>query len=700
MTWILGSVDPIIVLNLRPYKTAKSMWEYLKKVYNQDNIVRRSQLEYEIASYTQGDLSIQDYFSGFNNIWGEFTDIIYAKVLEDSLSVVQEIHAQSKQDQFLMKLRPEFEATHSNLMNRNPMPSLDICFGELLREEQRLTTQATYQHDKMVSNAVAYAAQGKGKGRDMRIVQCFSYKEYGHIATNCTQKFCNYCKKARHIIKECPTRPQNRQANAYQVTVDFASSTTPSASSALTHEKVQQMIIFKFSALGLQGNGLLSPSWIIDSSASNHMTSSSDILGNVRTYIGSTHIQIANGCQLPIHAIGDVDSTIRDVFVSPQLSTSLISVGQLVDNNCDVHFSRDGCLVQDQVSGKILAKGPKVGRLFPMQFSILAVISFACNAVNNKCEVWHKRLGHPNSAILSHIINSGLLGNKDQFSFPLSFDCSTCKLGKSKSLSFPSHGSHANRCFDLIHSDVWGFSPVISHANYKYFVTFIDDYTKYTWIYFLRAKSEVLSVFQQFTTYVKTQFSSGIKILRFDSGGEYMSSEFHDFLTQKGIVSQHSCPYTPQQNGVIERKNRHLLDVVRALLLQSSIPPKFWVEALSTTVYLINRLPFSVLNYETPYFRLYNQHPKYLDMHTFGCVCFVHLPSHERNKLFAQSVRCAFMGYSTSHKGYVCYDPCFNRFRISCHVVFFENQSFFPSHDKSLPEIHILPHFDDLPSFY
>ncbi|KAJ0044532.1 hypothetical protein Pint_04278 [Pistacia integerrima] len=104
MTWILGSLDPIIVLNLRPYKSAKSMWEYLKKVYNQDNIARRSQLEYEIASYTQGDLSIQDYFSGFNNLWGEFTDIIYAKVPEDSLSVVQEIHAPSKRDQFLMKL--------------------------------------------------------------------------------------------------------------------------------------------------------------------------------------------------------------------------------------------------------------------------------------------------------------------------------------------------------------------------------------------------------------------------------------------------------------------------------------------------------------------------------------------------------------------------------------------------------------------
>ena len=147
------------------------------------------------------------------------------------------------------------------------------------------------------------------------------------------------------------------------------------------------------------------------------------------------------------------------------------------------------------MSGKIIAKGPKVGSLFPLHFSIPVVLSFACNSVNNKCEVWHKRLGHPNYVILSHVINSSLLGNKDQFSSPLSFDYSIRKLGKSKSLSFPSHGSHAKHCFDLIYSNVWGISLVISHVNYKYFVTFIDDYTKYTWIYFLRAKSEVLSVF-------------------------------------------------------------------------------------------------------------------------------------------------------------------------------------------------------------
>ena len=145
-----------------------------------------------------------------------------------------------------------------------------------------------------------------------------------------------------------------------------------------------------------------------------------------------------------------------------------------------------------------------------------------------------------------------------------------------------------------------------------------------------------------------------------------------------------------------ERKNRHLLDIVRTLLLQSFDPPKLWVEALSTTIYLINRLSSIVLNFETPYFRLFYRYRRYLDMHTFGCVCFVHFPSHEHHKLSVQSVRCAFMGYSPSHKGYACYYPCSNRFHIFRHVVFFENRSFFPSPDVSLPATPVLLDFVDL----
>lgn len=127
-------------------------------------------------------------------------------------------------------------------------------------------------------------------------------------------------------------------------------------------------------------------------------------------------------------------------------------------------------------------------------------------------------------------------------------------------------------------------------------MTFIDDYSRFTWIYFLRTKAEVLTVFRSFVAYIETQFSKPIKVLRSDNGGEYMSHDFQVFLQQRGIISQRSCPYTPQQNGMAERKNRHLLDMVRTLLLEASVPPRFWVDTLSTAIYLINRLPSQQLN--------------------------------------------------------------------------------------------------------
>ncbi|KAH0673150.1 hypothetical protein KY284_024237 [Solanum tuberosum] len=133
-----------------------------------------------------------------------------------------------------MKLRSDFESACSNFMNRDPSPSLDVCFRELLREEQRLVTQNAFKKENDV--IVAFVAQGKGKGKDMSRTQCYSCKEYDHIASNCSKKFCNYCKQQGHIIKECPTRPQNRQV--------------------LTPEMVQQMIVSAFSVLGLQGSGV------------------------------------------------------------------------------------------------------------------------------------------------------------------------------------------------------------------------------------------------------------------------------------------------------------------------------------------------------------------------------------------------------------------------------------------------------------
>jgi hypothetical protein len=134
------------------------------------------------------------------------------------------------------------------------------------------------------------------------------------------------------------------------------------------------------------------------------------------------------------------------------------------------------------------------------------------------------KLGHPNTTILTHLMKHGYLSNTNEFS-SLSFDCAPCKLGKSKSLPFPLQGSRASTCFKIIHFDVHGMSPVLSHAQYRYFVTFIEDYSRFTWVYFLCSKADMFSTFKTFVANVETQFSTCIKTLRSDYGGEYMCSD-------------------------------------------------------------------------------------------------------------------------------------------------------------------------------
>jgi len=139
---------------------------------------------------------------------------------------------------------------------------------------------------------------------------------------------------------------------------------------------------------------------------------------------------------------------------------------------------------------------------------------------------------------LSRLFKTGLLGNKQVICIA-SVSCPVCKLSKSKTLPFPSGAHRASNCFEIIHSDVWGMSLIVSHARYKYFVTFIDDYSRFTWIYFLRSNSEVFSMFKKFLTYVETQFQASVKKFRSNSGGEYMSHAFQEYLQQKGILSQY-----------------------------------------------------------------------------------------------------------------------------------------------------------------
>jgi len=222
---------------------------------------------------------------------------------------------------------------------------------------------------------------------------------------------------------------------------------------------------------------------------------------------------------------------------------------------------------------------------------------------------------------------------------------------------------------DLIFSDVWGPAPTSVGKN-NYYVSFIDDYSKFTWIYLLHHKSEVFSCFRDFQNLVERQFGRKILKVQSDWGGEYQT--LNSFFKRIGIEHLVSCPHAHQQNGSAERKHRHIVEIGLSLLAHAAMPLKFWDEAFLTAVFLINRLPSKVIQNSTPFERLLGHKPDYSFLRTFGCVCWPNLRPYNTRKVQFRSKRCVFLGYSNSHKGFKCLDPSEGRVYISRDIVFDE----------------------------
>jgi hypothetical protein len=319
--------------------------------------------------------------------------------------------------------------------------------------------------------------------------------------------------------------------------------------------------------------------------------------------------------------------------------------------------------------------------------------------VKTSAAVWHSRLGHASQPVISHLFQ--------QFSLPVSgvkhLDgvCEPCQLGKSKQLPFQPSPRVSLCPLDLIHSDVWSYSTK-SLGGCLYYVLFIDDFSRFTWLYSIHNKSDVFRVFVQFKSLVENQFSSSIKQFQCDGGGEYMSNQFNNFLVTHGILHCVSCPHTPQQNGVTEHKHRHIMEMGLSLLTQSHFSSLFLVDAFVTSVFIINRLPSSVLGDISPFFKLYNKGLDYYLFHSFGCSCFPLLRPYSTQKLMFKSKHCIFLGYSSNQRGYRYLDPVSRKVYVSSHVVFDEIR--FPAKEDNLSplapvdSISYVP-FPPIPSF-
>ena len=427
--------------------------------------------------------------------------------------------------------------------------------------------------------------------------------------------------------------------------------------------------------------------WILDSGASEHISGNKHLFTHISNSSSLPSITIANGCKTIATGIGQAQILpslfVDSILYVPESPFNLISVSKLIrSHNCSITFAHNCVSIQDRSTGRMIG----IGRESEGLYHLSPVTSPVACPSSSYPSLLHNRLGHPSVSKLRQMDAS--------LSTLSSLPCESCQLGKHTRSSFSGNlNSRSTSPFQLVHSDVWGPSRVPSVFGFQYFVTFIDDYSRCTWLYLMKSRSEVFDIFQSFCAEIKTQFNTSVSILRSDNAKEYLSTPFKTFMTSQGILHQTSCPYTPQQNGIAERKNRHLIETARTLLIHNNVPTKFWSDAVLTACYLINRMPSSTLNNQIPHSLLFPTDPLYhLPPRVFGCVCFVHDLTPGKDKLTAKSIKCIFLGYARLQKGYRCYCPATQRCFTSPDVTFFESTPFFESPVSSSPPVtEVLP---------
>jgi len=298
-------------------------------------------------------------------------------------------------------------------------------------------------------------------------------------------------------------------------------------------------------------------------------------------------------------------------------------------------------------------------------------------AVTCDSTLWHRRLGHPAFSVFSFLPMTSSVSKVASHS-----PCDVCFKAKQTREVFFKSSNKAMDCFSLIHVDVWRPYRVSASCGAVYFLTIVDDFSRAVWTYLLLEKSEVRRVLQNFCAYAEKQFGKSVRMVRSDNGTEFMC--LSTYFKENGIVHQTSCVDTPQQNGRVERKHRHILNVARSLLFQANLPVIFWGEAILTAAYLINRTPSQVLNGKTPYEILHGVKPSYDQLRVFGSSCYTHKRSRDKDKFGPRSRQCIFMGYPFGKKGWRVYDMETSEFLVSRDVVFQEN--IFPYHTSTVEQ--------------
>lgn len=620
-------VEDSQLLHIRKATTAKEVWNALKNYHEKSTLTSKVYLLRQICNLKLSeDGCMETHVNTMLGLVEKLTAL--GEELVDHLIVAM----------LLSSLPESYGTLITALESRSETElTLDLVKGKLLDEYKRRKGVAGVVQN---GDSALKVTQNRGINDD---------------------KECFFCKKSGHFKKDCRKYAKWKSGREKSNQVSENDGNSSSICFCVRDDKKNQA------------------AWFVDSGSTSHMTSNRNFFIDF-TPKNQGEVAVANGKMLKVLGIGsgeikclnennkEITVTLKDVLYVPKLEENLISVKRLTEKGFRVNFDKDKCQI---IKGNVMiAHAVLSSNLYAVVGPQKAMAVIDNQHTQNCQHTWHRRFGHRHMDVIHRLKKENLVTGIDIKDCGIRQVCECCIEGKLTRKTFPKESlSNTHSVLDLIHTDVCGPMQTATPGRKKYFLTLIDDYSRYTVVYFLENKSEVPAYIKEYVQYVKTKFNRKPKIIRSDNGGEFVNNSLKKFYAQEGIQAQHTTAYSPQQNGIAERKNRTLMEAARCMLFDANMKKKYWAEAINTANDLQNILPTRAVK-KTPFEYWNRRKPKVDHLQIFGSRAYVHIPKEKRRKLEVKAIPLTFVGYSMESKAYRFVDQATDKITISRDVKF------------------------------
>lgn len=630
--------------HVRDVETAYGMWVAIQNIFQRRTLLNRLNARRKFYSLKMGpDERIIPYINRAKQLC---TDLkaMDAVVTDQELAMTVLCGLPSKYEHLIVAI--DAVADDEKL-------TLEFVKSRLIQEEQRIM-ERSQSSDR--NNDLALIGRTDGRGSTRQIPVCSHCKRRGHVEPKCWQKYPHLKPGQKSLVSDA--QPSSEQVQSSSDEESFVC------------------------LLAGENNGC--SQWVIDSGATSHMCYQRELfvdLEEIPPYnikMGDSSNVKGNGkgtvnIQILVHN-KPVSCTLKNVLFVPMLSYNLLSVSVMARAGLKVVFENKSCsVIQNE---KCIAQGSLRDMHYYLNTTVAAPVSDSSVALFAGLNRWHERLGHVHTEAIQNMFRHQVVEGLQIDPKKVTDKCVSCILGKSSRLPIPKiNENRSKRVLALVHSDVC-MQPESSMGGSKYFVSFIDDYSRYCWVYPIKEKSSVFETFKKWLVMVERQLELKLQVLRSDNGGEYVSSEMNRFLEERGILHQKTAPYNPHQNGVAERLNRTLGDLIRSMLHHKQLPNVFWAEALMVAAYIRNRVTSrGISSLTTPFELLFGQKPNLSHIRVFGCRCWITNRGSNLSKLDARATEAILIGYARGSKGYKLWDPVRRSVIVSRDVRFDEDSS-------------------------